>query len=97
MIKKIIRHVIQNLGYAKKVAFVSMSTTLAMKRIAARGIAINSVLDVGASNGSWSLEARQCWPGAHYHLVEQRTTQAGTGGSMSRYTRVQLCACRRKR
>ena len=70
MIKKIIRHVIQNLGYAKKVAFVSMSTTLALKRIAARGIAINTVLDVGASNGSWSLEARPCWPRAHYHLVE---------------------------
>lgn len=41
-----------------------MSTTLAFKRIASRGIAINSVLDVGASNGSWSLEAKQCWPGA---------------------------------
>lgn len=70
MIKKIIRHVIQNLGYAKKVAFVSMSTTLALKRIASRGVEINSVLDVGASNGSWSLETRQCWPGAHYHLIE---------------------------
>ncbi|MGA7749556.1 MAG: FkbM family methyltransferase, partial [Gallionella sp.] len=40
------------------------------KRIATRGIAINTVLDVGASNGSWSLAARKCWPGAHYHLIE---------------------------
>lgn len=67
---RIIHNVIQNLGYAERVAFVSMSTTLAMNRIAARGIAINTVLDVGASNGSWSLEARQCWPDAQYHLVE---------------------------
>lgn len=28
------------------------------------------MLDVGASNGSWSLEARSCWPEAHYHLIE---------------------------
>jgi FkbM family methyltransferase len=70
MFKKIIRHFIQNLGYAKKFAHVSMSTTLALKRITSRGIAINTVLDVGASNGSWSLEARQCWPDAHYHLIE---------------------------
>jgi FkbM family methyltransferase len=74
MIKRIIsgfvRKAIQNFGYEKKFAFVSMGTTLALKRIASRGITINSVLDVGASNGSWSLEARQCWPDAHYHLVE---------------------------
>lgn len=74
MIKKIIsgffRNAIQNLGYAEKVAFVAMRTPLALKRIAARGVEINTVLDVGASNGSWSLEARACWPQAHYHLVE---------------------------
>lgn len=74
MIKKIysriVHHVIQNLGYAEKFAYVSMRTPVALKRIAARGIAINTVLDVGASNGSWSLEASPCWPEAHYHLIE---------------------------
>lgn len=69
-ISRFFRNAIQNFGYAKKFAFVSMSTTLALKRIATRGIAVNSVLDVGASNGSWSLETRQCWPEAHYHLIE---------------------------
>ena len=69
-ISKIIRSAICNFGYEEKVAFVSMSTTLAFKRIASRGITINAVLDVGASNGSWSLEAKQCWPDAHYHLIE---------------------------
>lgn len=70
IISKIIRSAISNYEYAKKVAFVSMSTTHALKRSAVRGVAINSVLDVGASNGSWSLEARLCWPDAHYHLIE---------------------------
>jgi FkbM family methyltransferase len=69
-ISRLLRKAIQNLGYEKKFAFVAMSTTLAMKRIAARGIKIDTVIDVGASNGSWSLEARKCWPDAHYHLVE---------------------------
>ncbi len=70
IISRIIRSAICDFGKAKKFAFVSMSTTLALKRIAARGISINTVIDVGASNGSWSLETRQCWPEAHYHLVE---------------------------
>lgn len=41
MIKKIIsrffRNAIQNFGYAEKVAFVSMRTPLALRRIASRG------------------------------------------------------------
>lgn len=70
IISKIVRHAIRNFGYANKVAFVSMGTPLALKRIISRGIGINTVIDVGASNGSWSLEARKCLPDAHYHLVE---------------------------
>lgn len=70
MIKKIIRYAIQNLGYAERIAFLSMSTKRALERIAARDVLINSVFDVGASNGSWSLEAKEYWPNAHYHLIE---------------------------
>jgi FkbM family methyltransferase len=70
IISRLLHHAIQDFGYAEKFAFVAMRTPLALKRIAARGIEINSVFDVGASNGSWSLEARQYWPRAHYHLVE---------------------------
>lgn len=47
-----------------------MGTTLALERIASRGISVQTVLDVGASNGSWSLATRRCWPKAHYHLIE---------------------------
>lgn len=70
ILSKIVHGAIQNFGFEQKIAFVSMGTTLALQRIASRGTAINSVLDVGASNGSWSLEARPCWPDARYHLVE---------------------------
>lgn len=70
IVSKIIHGAIGNFWNVEKVAFVSMRTPLALKRISARGIVINSVLDVGASNGSWSLEARPCWPEAHYHLIE---------------------------
>lgn len=70
IISKIIRTAITDRECAENVAFSSMSTSHALKRIAERGTAIDSVLDVGASNGSWSLEARQCWPDAHYHLIE---------------------------
>lgn len=56
MIKRIVCRIIQNFGYDKKFAFVSMSTALVLKRIASRGITIRTVIDVGASIGSWSLE-----------------------------------------
>lgn len=42
----------------------------ALARIEARGLEVGTVLDVGASDGSWSLKARSCWPQARYHLVE---------------------------
>lgn len=47
-----------------------LETPSALSRIQARGVEVASVLDVGASDGSWSLAARPCWPGARYHLVE---------------------------
>ncbi|MBJ7413898.1 MAG: FkbM family methyltransferase [Niveispirillum sp.] len=42
----------------------------ALARIQARGVEVASVLDVGASDGTWSIKARPCWPQARYHLVE---------------------------
>ncbi len=46
------------------------STRAALGRIAGRGLEIASVLDVGASDGSWSLAARALWPDARFHLIE---------------------------
>lgn len=45
-------------------------TAAALDRIAARGLAVGTVLDVGASDGRWSLDARTRWPAARVHLVE---------------------------
>ena len=57
-------------NFAERIAFEAMLTPLALHRIAARGLLFESVLDVGASNGSWSLEAKKIWPKARYHLIE---------------------------
>ena len=42
----------------------------ALHRIAGRGLNIATVIDVGASDGHWAVEARPVWPDAHFHLVE---------------------------
>lgn len=48
----------------------TLETPSALARIQARGVEVASVLDVGASDGIWSIKARPCWPQARYHLVE---------------------------
>lgn len=48
----------------------TLETPSALARIRARGVEVASVLDVGASDGIWSINARPCWPQARYHLVE---------------------------
>lgn len=77
MIKKIISKAVRNAilrsGYAEQIALNSMRTILALKRVRSRGVEINSVLDIGASTGSWSIVASKCWPNAHCHLVEANT------------------------
>jgi FkbM family methyltransferase len=42
----------------------------ALKRIAKRGLEVNTVIDVGASDGRWSELAERFWPDAHFHLIE---------------------------
>lgn len=42
----------------------------AMRRISARGLSIGTVIDVGASDGRWSKQAMDYFPGADYLLVE---------------------------
>lgn len=45
-------------------------TDEALRRIAARGMEIASVIDVGASDGRWSRMAERHWPTARFHLIE---------------------------
>lgn len=70
IISRLITYVIRKYGSAEQITFAAMSTSRALNHIAARGLSINSVLDVGASNGSWSIEAKQSWPTAQYLLIE---------------------------
>lgn len=45
----------------------------ALARCAARGLALRTVIDVGASDGRWSRAARRILSPAHYFMVEART------------------------
>lgn len=51
-------------------AFHAASTPRALERIASRGIHIESVIDIGASDGRWSADAMGVFPAANYLLVE---------------------------
>jgi FkbM family methyltransferase len=51
-------------------AFRAASTDRALQRIAARGLDVASVIDVGASNGMWSAVAMKHYPHARYCLIE---------------------------
>ncbi|MBR1232027.1 FkbM family methyltransferase [Bradyrhizobium sp. AUGA SZCCT0182] len=51
-------------------AFHAASTARALEKIAARGLEISTVIDVGASNGMWSAVTRQSFPKASYLLIE---------------------------
>ncbi len=45
----------------------------ALARCAARGLALRTVIDIGASDGRWSRVARGILSPAHYFMVEART------------------------
>jgi FkbM family methyltransferase len=44
----------------------------ALERIAAKQLAINTIIDVGAAKGAWTECARRHWPAAHAHLLEAK-------------------------
>lgn len=62
----------------------------ALARIAKRGLEINSVIDVGASDGRWSRMAEKFWPRARFHLIEAfehwRPKLAALAARNSRYS-----------
>lgn len=41
-----------------------------LKRIAGRGVACRTAIDVGVSDGRWTTLARDIWPDARYHLIK---------------------------
>lgn len=52
---------------------------------AARFVPVASVLDVGASDGSWSAECLHAYPDARYHLIEAQ--QAAHGSALDAFCR----------
>jgi FkbM family methyltransferase len=56
-----------NISVEKKEPF---STAEALRRFQNRDIQINTVIDVGASDGRWSKKCMSFYPDAHYFLVE---------------------------
>jgi FkbM family methyltransferase len=53
-----------------------MSTDRALWRIAGRGLEINTVVDIGASNGMWSAVCEKYFPACDYLLVEAQEAHA---------------------
>ncbi len=57
-------------AYSEGGAFGKFTMFRALKRCTERGLKANTVIDVGASNGSWSEECLHILPQAKYLLVE---------------------------
>jgi FkbM family methyltransferase len=58
------------------VTLYTMSTDRALWRLAGRGIDINTVIDIGASDGRWSAICEEHYPACHYLLVEAHDPHA---------------------
>jgi FkbM family methyltransferase len=73
-VKRLAKRALRHPKVAQHLVAHALSTPAALARIAARGLEIRTVIDVGASDGRWSLQAEQVWPGARFHLVEANRT-----------------------
>jgi FkbM family methyltransferase len=62
----------KELAEANPTAFTKavLSHKNALRRIAARGVDISTIIDLGAAKGAWSSMAKTVWPGAHAHMIE---------------------------
>jgi FkbM family methyltransferase len=69
-LQKIVRFVLDKMGWSERMSFVAMMSQAALDRIAARGITVGTVVDIGASNGMWSGSVMAYFPDAQYLLIE---------------------------
>jgi FkbM family methyltransferase len=67
---RIARRWLRDQDAAQRMAVIALSTTNALARVKARGLEVGTIIDVGASDGRWSLKARDVLPGVRSHLVE---------------------------
>jgi len=70
MLKKILKFILKSVGLQKIPTLSSLSLESALERIRVKDIKIETVIDVGASNGSWSKIVQQYFPKAFYYLIE---------------------------
>jgi FkbM family methyltransferase len=69
-LQKIIRFVLDKMGWNERMSFVAMMSHTALDRIQSRGMTVGTVVDIGASNGSWSESVMAHFPDAKYLLIE---------------------------
>lgn len=90
MIRKTIQSILNKFGYQfNKIGSLpvrevpiggnaSFTMSQALQRCQQRNIAVKTVIDVGASDGRWSVDCLQYYPNAHYLLIEaQKEHQIG--------------------
>lgn len=65
-----LRSLFFHLDVNRGMAFEAASTPAAIRRIVRRGLSINTIIDIGASNGQWSAEVSPFFPTANFLLVE---------------------------
>ncbi len=91
MIKKVLKKGFSALGYTlqKKSSTASalpkqgpLTMQGAINRCCKRGLNVNTVIDVGASDGRWSVDCMKYLPTANYFLVE---AQAGHTEGLNRF------------
>jgi len=75
-IRRLIRHSRHRLIYrlggvpVEKIPALARSTEYAFEALAKRQIPVTTFIDVGASNGSWSMKAMRYFPQSRFHLIE---------------------------
>jgi FkbM family methyltransferase len=69
-VKRFAKRMLRHPKIAQRLVTHALSTPATLARIAARDTEVRTVIDVGASDGRWSLQAERFWPAARFHLVE---------------------------
>ena len=91
-VKWLVRRVLRYPRLAQHIVVHAMGTPAALARIAARDTEIRTVIDVGASDGRWSLQAEPVWPDARFHLVEANPSTGQAAPAVRAQAGVQLLA-----
>jgi FkbM family methyltransferase len=79
IVGKFIKGALKRLGYELRPLsgqYAALTMQAALSRRASSGLEIGTVIDVGASNGSWTRLAQQCFPDAFYFLIEANSFHA---------------------